>query len=133
MASASSDEADEFARTFAPDRDRPAAPRPDFTWLLGVVLVLAAAAILVTAWFAFQRTLPASGPFAMRPSPGRTIEELRNRNKQAAPFAAVSSLPLLGAGVWMLATRPPRNLARGVVIVAAATFAIILAASSVAL
>lgn len=133
MASVSNDEADEFAGTFAPDTHRPAAPRSDYMWMVGVVLVLAALAILVSAWFAFQRSLLSSGPFAMRRSPGLTIDQIRDRNRQAAPFVALSSLPLLVAGAWMIATKPPRDLARAGAVVAAVLFAVILAVTSATL
>jgi hypothetical protein len=106
-------DAEASARTFAPDRERRPAPRSDYVWLAGgLVFVIAAGVLLVVAWLAFRQTLPASGPLSMRRSPGVSVRELRSRNHEAAPWMALSSLPLLLAGTWLLVKRPGNRTAR---------------------
>ena len=129
--SASDDETGRFARTFGPDRQRAPLRRSEFTWLLGFVLVLAAVILVASAWFAYQRSLPATGPFAMRRSPDLTVDQLRSRNKEAAPFVAFSSLPLLVAGVWMLRRRPSKSGAQAAAVVATLVFGLALMIMSV--
>ena len=114
-----------FARTFAPDRDRPLpSGRREYVWLgAGVSFVVAGVLLLVLAWFASQRALPATGLLAMKPNPGRTVEQLRTLNQDAAPWTVVSALPFLGSGLWMLATRPNRRRAAAAAGVAVVLFA----------
>ena len=122
-----------FARTFAPDRARRAAAPREYLWLGGgVVLVAATVVLLALGWFALQRSLPTTGPLAMRGSPRVSVEELRNRNHDAAPWMAVSSLPLFVAGTWLLVRRPGNKRAKLVVTGGAVVFAgLLLVASSV--
>jgi hypothetical protein len=120
-----------FAETFAPDRDRPALKRSEYVWLGGLGLAVAAILLLAFAWFAYQQALPSTGPLAMRPSPGLSVEELRALNREAAPWVAVTSLPLLLSGLWLLVRRPNNRDARRVAIVGTVLFAVgMMAASS---
>jgi hypothetical protein len=105
--------AESFAETFAPDRNRNVPKPSEFLWLgAGSTLILATAALLTLAWFALHRNLPTTGPLAMRRSPGASVAELRSRNHAAAPWIALSSLPLFLAGNWLLVTRPGNKRAK---------------------
>ena len=99
--------------------------RGDHLWLGGLALVAGAAVILVVAWFAYQRALPATGPLAMRPSPGRNVEQLRTLNEHAAPWTALSAAPLLVAGLWLLVRQPSDKVARRVATAGAVAFLLV--------
>lgn len=114
------DDARAFARTFAPDHGRPPYRQSQLQSLgVGLVLVVSGLAILVTAWFAYQRAIPES---TLRRAAGESFAAARDRNSHAAPFVALSGLPLLVAGGWLLAKRPDNDSVRLIALGAGAVF-----------
>lgn len=93
-------------------------------WLGGVGLLVAASLVLVVSWLAYRRALPATGFLAMRPSPGLTVEQLRSLNEKAAPWMALSAVPLLVSGAWLVLRRPSNEMTRAVAIVAVVLFGV---------